>query len=129
MTFLSALPRCPFLLQITPASPLSFKFKLKKYVLLQSGIISRSFLPTSRLFCKDATHSLHTHSPHTTYTFTTYYIPIYYIQIHYIHIHYIHIHHIHIHHILHTHLPHTIYTFTTYYILHTPQKSTNVGKQ
>ena len=34
------------------------KFKLKKMFLLQSGIISLSFLPTSGLFCKDATHML-----------------------------------------------------------------------
>ena len=31
------------------------KFKLQKLVLLQSGIIPLSFLPTSGLFCKDAT--------------------------------------------------------------------------
>ena len=32
------------------------KFKFKKKFLLQSGIIPLSFLPTSGLFCKDATH-------------------------------------------------------------------------
>ena len=32
------------------------KFKLKQLFLLQSGIIPLSFLPTSGLFCKDATH-------------------------------------------------------------------------
>ena len=34
------------------------KFELKKMFLLQSGIIPLSFLPTSGLFCKDATHIL-----------------------------------------------------------------------
>ena len=34
------------------------KFKLKKKFLLQSGIIPLSFLPTSGLFCKDATHMM-----------------------------------------------------------------------
>ena len=32
------------------------KFKFKQMFLLQSGIIPLSFLPTSVLFCKDATH-------------------------------------------------------------------------
>ena len=32
------------------------KFKFKKMFILQSGIIPLSFLPTSGLFCKDATH-------------------------------------------------------------------------
>ena len=32
------------------------KFKLKTLFSLQSGIIPLSFLPTSGLFCKDATH-------------------------------------------------------------------------
>ena len=32
------------------------KFKFKKMFLLHSGIIPPSFLPTSRLFCKDATY-------------------------------------------------------------------------
>ena len=32
------------------------KFKLKKYFLLKLGIIPLSFLSTSGLFCKDATH-------------------------------------------------------------------------
>ena len=32
------------------------KFKLKKKFLLQSVIIPLLFLPTSGLFCKDATH-------------------------------------------------------------------------
>ena len=32
------------------------KFKFKQLFLLQSGIIPLSFLPTSGLFCKDATH-------------------------------------------------------------------------
>ena len=32
------------------------KFKFKKMFLLQSAIIPLSFLPTSGLFCKDATH-------------------------------------------------------------------------
>ena len=36
------------------------KFKFKKLFLLQSRIIPHSFLPTSGLFCKDATHILNT---------------------------------------------------------------------
>ena len=34
------------------------KFKFKKLFLLQLGIIPLSFLPTSGLFCQDATHLL-----------------------------------------------------------------------